>query len=96
MVVSVMGGRTIKVSDKLFAELKRTKGNLSFNKYVKWLLVREKERLGERDEEKYPVLVVDWDDYEALGRAGVPTWIKHNQKRRTDKYGVPLSEGYQG
>jgi len=90
-IVLVTMGRTVKLSDKLFAELKRRKGNASFSKYIGFILAREKDRLNERDEEHFPTLIVDADEVSALGRAGVPDCIRFNRKGGKDSFGVPIN-----
>lgn len=85
-------GRTVKLSDKLFAELKRWKGNASFSKYIAFILGHEKERLDEKDEDKFPELIVDYDEVASLGRKGIREGIIFRRKGRRDSYGVPINE----
>ena len=85
-------GRTVKLSEKLFEELKRRKGNASFSKYIGFILGHEKDRLNERDEEHFPILLVDADDVRSLGKAGVRSDVRFDRRGRKDAYGVPVNE----
>ena len=89
--------------EKLQQISKEMKGSPTW-KIIEFLLYSKAEKFHpssevedeEADLKEYPRMIVDYDDVEALGRAGIPLGIKSNQKHRTDKYGVPFSEGYEG
>ena len=89
-ILVVALGKAVKLSDRLYEELSKRKGNASFNQYIGFLMVRENMRV----ERKRPKMMVHVHDYESLGRKGVPDGIVFHRKHR-DRSGVPLNEGYE-